>query len=1069
MSATRENDPLLDSVPLVRGWHVLPPVVLCQKIGQGGMGAVYSGYHMHLGIDVAVKCLSPALGHHGAQFVERFQREANLAAKITHPNLVRIYDYRQAYGLHYLVMELVHGESARERVARLGPQSNDQAAAILLGTADALAQAHGHRNRVVHRDIKPDNILISRAGEVKLADLGIAKALQTDETAMVNTVGVIGTPRYMAPEQWEDGEDLGPPADVWSLGATLYFLLVGADAIEGQGQQQAYTATCQKPFPDVLLRCADASPELVAILHKCVAREPGERYRDAAELAAALRPLVENASATLRAADASPDDTTPLLERPTPELLVGIQREMEVTPTPGPAVLADTLNFDARPDGFEPTVLTAPDEESRPRAFPYLAALAVLAVGLVAGRFLLGGDEAPTRPTDGVQAGSSAEPVAGLAEQDEAQGEAQVEPVERPPEAPAEATADLQSDLPADQSAEATADSAAGVPAAEPLNEAEGEHEEDVPSKSLDVVVPQVAAAIPVVSLNDLELIDGVHYCGQPTLFLRGTVTDHVDGIPPEVSCNGQLVASEIIRTGLFHASIALPINQASRLRIAYPGAVPLDLEVVQDSRDPEVELLTPTASAVRLNTSSTEVKVRVTEAHLKQVLIGGVPVTPSEADASVYSAVLPLPVDGEHGALIRAEDLTGRRTRLGISVFRDTTPPQRLPSSPATGSAVETSANVEFRLTFDEDLRSYTVGGTERTLDNAFPRIGFSLQAPAVAGPWSVSGLAVDTAGNSAPFSLDLVAVAPEPPPVVIPAVTPDIAVPGTVTPDPEVTEPEAEPEPAAPSADVTIGRDVPDGWTAMEPADSGRWASRAKEPRSGIVFRLIPAGSFAMGSPKNETDRRDEERQHMVTLTRPFYLAETETTQEQYRRVTGDSPSKFRGAELPVERVNWQAATAFCESIQCELPTEAQWEYACRAGTQTPISFGSTIRGESVNFLGASSYPRGKSLNRRRTVRADGSDEKLIQPNSWGLYHMHGNVFEWCRDIYAAKAYRTHKGSDPVHTGPGKTHVIRGGSWETPGWDCRSAARNYAGKKPTAPELIGFRCSLTLPADDS
>lgn len=1021
MSAPREIDPLLESVPLLRGWHVLPPVVLCRKIGQGGMGAVYSGYHMHLGIDVAVKCLNPALGHHGAQFIERFQREANLAAKITHPNLVRIYDYRQAYGLHYLVMELVQGESARERVARLGPQSNAQAAAILLGTADALAQAHGDRNRVVHRDVKPDNILISRAGEVKLADLGIAKALQTDETAMVNTVGVIGTPRYMAPEQWEDGEDLGPPADVWSLGATLYFLLVGADAIEGQGQQQAYTATCQKPFPDVLLRCPDASPELVAILEKCVAREPSDRYRDAAELATALRPLVEEPTTTLRAADASPDDTTPLLERPTPELLIGIQRELEVTPTPGPAVLADTLNFHARSDGFEPTRLTAPEEDSKRKAFPYAAALGVLAVGLVAGRFLLGGDKAPAWPSDGIQAESSADSVAGLTEQE--------------------------------------ADSTAALLPEEPLKEAQ----EDLPSKSLDIVVPQVAAAIPVLSLNDLELIDGVHYCGQPTLQLRGPVTDHTNGIPPEVTCNGQFVDSEIIRTGLFHATIALPIDQVSRLRIAYPGAVPLDLEVVQDSRDPEVELLTPTASAVRLNTSSTEVKVRVTEAHLNQVLIDGVPVLPSEADASVYSTVLPLPVDGEHAALIRAEDFTGRRTRLGISVLRDTTPPQRLPSFPAAGSAIETSANVEFRLTFDEDLRSYTVGDTERALDNAFPRIGFSLKAPAVAGPWRVSGLAVDTAGNSAPFSLDLIAVAPEPPPVVAAVVTPE-----PVTSEPEVSEQESEPEPAHPSADVTLGRDVPNGWTVLQPADSGRWASRAKEPRSGIVFRLIPSGSFVMGSPKNETDRRDEERQHMVTLTRPFYLAETETTQEQYRRITGDSPSKFRGAELPVERVNWEAATAFCESIQCELPSEAQWEYACRAGTQTPISSGSTIRGESVNFLGASSYPRGKSLNRRRTVRADGSDEKLIQPNSWGLYHMHGNVFEWCRDTYAAKAYRTHQGSDPVHTGPGGPHVIRGGSWETPGWDCRSAARNYAGKKPAAPELIGFRCSLTLPTDD-
>src|SRR5205085_659861 len=140
-------------------------------------GAVYRGRHLRLKIDVAVKCLKPQLAEADEQFETRFRREAQIAAQLSHENLVRLYEFRHAHGLSYLILEYVDGETAQARVARKGALREVEAATILLHVARGLAKAHRHREVIVHRDIKPANILIARNGEVKLADLGLAKAL----------------------------------------------------------------------------------------------------------------------------------------------------------------------------------------------------------------------------------------------------------------------------------------------------------------------------------------------------------------------------------------------------------------------------------------------------------------------------------------------------------------------------------------------------------------------------------------------------------------------------------------------------------------------------------------------------------------------------------------------------------------------------------------------------------------------------------------------------------------------------------------------------------------------------
>jgi serine/threonine protein kinase len=202
------------------------------------------------------------------------------------------------------------------------------------------------------------------------------------------------------------------------------------------------------------------------------------------------------------------------------------------------------------------------------------------------------------------------------------------------------------------------------------------------------------------------------------------------------------------------------------------------------------------------------------------------------------------------------------------------------------------------------------------------------------------------------------------------------------------------------------------------------------------------IPAGKFMMGSPEGEKDRFDSEGpQREVTISKPFYMGVCEVTQEQYEAVMGKNPSYFKGPGNPVEQVSWDDAVEFCRVLSREtdktvrLPTEAEWEYACRAATTTRFSFGNEDDGLSDN--GWWGYDRGNSD--RKTHPVGGK-----QPNPWGLYDMHGNVCEWCSDWYA-DSYVNAKNQDPEGPDSGPDHVLRGGCWLNDPPRCRSAIRGW------------------------
>ena len=191
-------------------------------------------------------------------------------------------------------------------------------------------------------------------------------------------------------------------------------------------------------------------------------------------------------------------------------------------------------------------------------------------------------------------------------------------------------------------------------------------------------------------------------------------------------------------------------------------------------------------------------------------------------------------------------------------------------------------------------------------------------------------------------------------------------------------------------------------------------------------------------MGSPRTEVGRRPEEGpQRQVTISKPFYMGLTEVTQLQYGCIMDRNPSKFLGARNPVAGLSWDDAVAFCETLSKKtgrvvcLPTSAQWEYACRAGTTTRFSFG-----DDIEDLDAYGWYKANSGGRAHPVGQK-------KPNAWGLYDMHGNVWEWCRDWYDEKFYARAKSVDPENTVEATHRVVRGGWWgSAPPRYCRSAS---------------------------
>jgi tetratricopeptide (TPR) repeat protein len=298
------TDRLLKNAPRssLDGTAVMPSlggIPLMAKLGQGGMGAVYYGIHPRLRQEVAVKVLPIGLADQNHDLVKRFHREAEVASRVKSPHLIGVMDINQEGEMFYLVMEFVNGASAGQYLKQLkqaGKQGLDEADAldIIIAATEGLAAAHAQA--IIHRDIKPDNIMIprSRPGshmlfkESKLADLGLARDDAAAQSLTQSGV-CMGTVGYMAPEQAMDAKHVGKPGDVFSMGATLYALLAGNAPFTGATAMKILLATTQEPHPPMKSVRADVSPVVSELLDRCLHKDPARRYVDGTALLAALK------------------------------------------------------------------------------------------------------------------------------------------------------------------------------------------------------------------------------------------------------------------------------------------------------------------------------------------------------------------------------------------------------------------------------------------------------------------------------------------------------------------------------------------------------------------------------------------------------------------------------------------------------------------------------------------------------------------------------------------------------------------------------------------------------------
>lgn len=252
------------------------------EIGRGGMGVVYKAIQISLNRTVALKML-PAQMALSQEFLDRFQREARILARLNHKNIVHIYDLERLRGSCFIVMEYIEGESLAKIIASRAPLSTALIKKVALGVTSALSAAH--KAGIIHRDIKPENIMIDSYGEVKVMDFGIARA--ADQTCKTRSGIRLGTPEYMSPEQAK-GPQVGPPSDLYSLGIALYEMACGKVPFTGEDSLRIALKHVQEepPPPSSLNPGVDA--DLEKIILKLLKKEPGSRYRDADELHKAL-------------------------------------------------------------------------------------------------------------------------------------------------------------------------------------------------------------------------------------------------------------------------------------------------------------------------------------------------------------------------------------------------------------------------------------------------------------------------------------------------------------------------------------------------------------------------------------------------------------------------------------------------------------------------------------------------------------------------------------------------------------------------------------------------------------
>ncbi len=902
-----------------------------EKLGRGAMGCVYKAWHKTSEIDVAIKMVPPEVSVSTLE-MDAVKENFRIVQKLNHPNIASLKQLEriEETGEYFIVMEYVPGVNLAMHRRTFDGGRIPVAEAVRITGEIAAGLDCAHRQRVMHRDVKPENIMVAPSGEVKILDFGLAMQIMTTATRLTNSpqYDVSGTRPYMAPEQWL-GQKQDGASDIYALGVLFYEMVTGRPPFSSSDFEILMNLVLTQPPQPI----SETGGCINKALGKALAKERKNRYKKAGEFAAALEKC----------------------------LYVNKRKALLV------------------------------------------AAAVLLAVLVSAGAFYY---------------------------KARVEAEKQKELLER--------RAEIQKKL-----EEITPEIMVG--------KKEMAHYD----RALAILSTEIAK-----SLNQKGLLDNhkmaitgfreaetEEICPLLTISLRERVTNNIFKIESRVGCNitadprgnFETIENEIIYSG--------------------KGEVQIDLDAVRHLGDPDI-LITGTWLNGKENYYLTLRAYKREPISRERDEGQGDGKAPDgkkivEVFTIVTSSGLDVPKeDGLRSELLGCIENTRKippvqivdsRVSPGRGDLRITTTPEgatiyirgekQAEKSPLTAKGLlegEAEARAEL-ADFNPEIRTVRVDANrENNVDLALKRARtkISVKAYPEDATIKISGIGDPYSdGMYLPMDGDYAL---------------EVSAPEYVTYNGKVAledKPENEFE-------ISLEKRPPKQGDVVESAFL-----------KGMKFVYIPSDSFAMGSPSSEPKREDDERQHQVTLTRGFYLQTTEVTQGQWEAVMGNNPSRFKdcGPKCPVEQVSWDDVQEFVRKLNgrdgktgYRLPSEAEWEYAARAGTTTPFAFGDCLSTGQANYDG--NYPMpgcAKGEYRKTTVPADS-----FSPNKWGLYNMHGNVWEWCQDWYGD--YPSEAVRDPKGPGSGSARVFRGGSWfNSAGTAGRPTAT--AASRPTATTTSG------------